>query len=114
MPRRNLLILLLATEIWYVCYVRCEHDPYGRYLSSALTTVEDNALDPAPNRELFDGAMNGMIDVLHRRGDVHSQYLSDDEAGPLRNEIHQQFGGIGVRLRFEGEPAKIVIAGPIA
>jgi carboxyl-terminal processing protease len=114
MPRRNLLLLLIATTISYVCYVRCEHDPYGRYLSSALAAVEDNALDPAPNRELFDGAMNGMIDVLHRRGDVHSQYLGADEAGPLRNEIHQQFGGIGVRLRFEGEPAKIVIAGPIS
>ena len=37
-----------------------------------------------PSRELFDGAMAGMVDVLDRHGDDHSQFLSDEEADPLR------------------------------
>jgi carboxyl-terminal processing protease len=52
-----------------------------------------------------------MVDVLRRHGDEHSQYLSSDEADPLRSEIHQQFGGIGVRIRLAGELLRLVIAG---
>src|SRR4051794_15798619 len=113
MPQRNLLLLLAAMAGSYVCFARAERDPYSHYVASGLAAIQDNALDPAPSRELFDGAMDGMIDVLRRRGDQHSQFLSEAEAGPLRNEIHQQFGGIGVRIGFEGIPPQLAIAGPI-
>lgn len=113
MPQRNLLLLLLAVVASYVCYVRSEHDPYGRYVASGLATIQHSALDPAASKDLFAGAMDGMVGVLRKRGDQHSQFLSEVEAGPLRDEIHQQFGGIGVRLRFEGEPPLPIIAGPI-
>ena len=65
-----------------------------------------------PDRELFDAAMQGMVEVLHRHGDEHSQFLTEDEADPLRAEIRQQFGGIGVRIRFVGEPPRLAIVGP--
>ena len=65
-----------------------------------------------PDRELFDGAMRGMVDVLHRHGDEHSEFLPEEEADPLRSEIRQQFGGIGVRIRLEGEPPRLTIVGP--
>ncbi|HEX3602132.1 MAG TPA: S41 family peptidase [Lacipirellulaceae bacterium] len=114
MPQRNLLILLVAIVASYICYVHDDHDPYCRYVASGLSDIRENALDPPPSRALFDSAMDGMIDVLRQRGDPHSQFLSESEAGPLRNEIHQQFGGIGIRIKFEGEPPQLVIAGPIA
>lgn len=113
MPQRNLLLLLLAIVASYVCYVRGDHDPYCRYTASGLAAIRHSALDPASSRELFAGAMNGMVGVLRQRGDQHSQFLSETEAGPLRNEIHQQYGGIGIRIRWQGEPPQIVIAGPI-
>src|SRR4051812_26227025 len=113
MPQRNLLLLLLATIGSLVCFARAEHDPYCRYVANGLATIHDNALDSAPSRELFDAAMDGMIDALRRRGDQHSQFLSEAEAGPLRNEIHQQFGGIGVRIAFDGNPPQLAIMGPI-
>lgn len=113
MPQRNLLLLLLAVVASYVCYVRSEHDPYSRYVASGLATIQHSALDPAASKDLFAGAMDGMVGVLRKRGDQHSQFLSEVEAGPLRDEIHQQFGGIGVRLRFEGQPPIPIVAGPI-
>src|ERR1700755_1133354 len=112
MPLRNLLLLILAIAVSLVCYARSDRDPYSRYVSSGLTAIEKNALDAPPSQELFEGAMNGMVDVLHRHGDAHSLYFDASESGPLRNEIHQQFGGIGVRVLLVGDPSRPPIVGP--
>lgn len=113
MPQRNLLLLFLAVATSYLCYAQGEHDPYSGYVANGLATIQHSALDPATGKDLFAGAMDGMVGVLRKHGDQHSQFLSEAEAGPLRNEIHQQFGGIGVRLRFEGDPPTPIISGPI-
>jgi carboxyl-terminal processing protease len=110
MSQRNFIILLLATAISYACYVRGEQNPYARYVASGLAAIGDESLEPVDGRELFDSAMEGMVAALHRHGDEHSEFLLDDEADPLRNEIRQQFGGIGARIRFAGEPPRLVIA----
>jgi carboxyl-terminal processing protease len=114
MPQRNLLLLIVATVASYVCYAQGQQNPYGRYLTEGLATIDANALDPAPDKELFAGAMGGMIEVLRERGDQHSQFFDEAEADRLRNEIHQQVGGIGVRIGIAGDPPRPVIAGPIA
>jgi carboxyl-terminal processing protease len=57
--------------------------------------------------------MDGMVAVLRERGDLHSQFLDEAEADRLRNEIHQQIGGIGVRIGIVGDRPLPVIAGPI-
>jgi carboxyl-terminal processing protease len=111
MSRRNLLILLLATVVSYACYVRGE-DRYARYLAEGLTNIQEYSLESVPPDELFDGAMHGMVDVLHQHGDAHSQYLNEAEANPLRSEIHQQFGGVGVRIGFKGDPRQLTITSP--
>jgi len=111
-PQRNLLILLLATVISYACYVRGEQNPYARYIADGLAAIDEGSLEPVPDRELFDAAMEGMVGALRRYGDEHSQYLPEAEADPLRADIRQQFGGIGVRIGFEGDPPRLVIVGP--
>ena len=112
MSQRNLLILLLAGVVSYTCYVRGEQNPYARHVASGLAAIEQGALEKVPNRELFDGAMHGMVGVLRRHGDEHSQYLPEEEADPLRTEMRQQFGGIGVRIRLDGDPPQLIVAGP--
>jgi carboxyl-terminal processing protease len=81
-------------------------------VAEGLSTIDESALDRVPDRELFDGAMRGMVGVLDRRGDPHSKYLNREDAEPMRTEIRQQFGGIGVRIGFEGEPPKLTIVEP--
>ena len=112
MSRRNLLILLLAVVVSYACYLRGEQNPFARYAAEGLDTIQQGSLDAVPSRELFDGAMRGMVGVLHKHGDEHSQYLNEAEANPLRSEIHQQFGGIGVRIGFLGEQHRLAIVAP--
>src|SRR5215212_3175817 len=112
MSRRNLLILLLSLVVSYACYLRGEQNPFARYAAQGLSTINQGSLDPTPSRELFYGAMRGMVGVLHKRGDQHSQYLDEAEANPLRSQIHQQFGGIGVRIGFLGEQHRLAIVAP--
>jgi len=112
MSQRNLLILVLAFAISYACYVRGGQNPYERYVSEGLATIEQNSLEAVPSDELFHGAMDGMVKVLEAHGDSHSKFLDEKEAEPLRTEIHQQFGGIGVRIGFKGEPPQLMIMGP--
>ena len=113
MSQRNLLLLLMAIVASYACYTQGRQNPYGRYLAAGLATIDDNSLDLPPDKELFAGAMDGMVEVLHRRGDQHSQFYDEAEAARLRDEIHQQIGGIGVRIGMAGDPPRPVIAGPI-
>jgi carboxyl-terminal processing protease len=112
MSRRNLLVLLLVSVVSYACYLRGEQNPYSRYTAEGLATIEHTSLDTVPSRELFDGAMRGMVEVLHKHGDAHSEYLNEAEANPLRSEIHQQFGGIGVRIGFTGKPRRLAVVAP--
>src|SRR5688572_17440589 len=112
MSQRNLIILWLATAVSYACYVRGEQNPYARHVASGLAAIDEGSLERIPSRELFDSAMRGMVRVLERHGDDHSQFLNDEQADPLRSEIRQQFGGIGVRLRLVGDAPRLVIAFP--
>ncbi len=112
MSRRNLLVLMLAVVVSYACYLRGAQNPYARYVAEGLASIQTGALDSVPSRELFDGAMQGMVGVLHEHGDAHSQFLNEAEANPLRSEIHQQFGGIGVRIGFAGDPHRLAIVAP--
>lgn len=111
MPHRNLLILLIASAASYTCYVGAEQNPYARYVARGLAEIEDSALRPVPNEELFNDAMAAMVEALHEQGDEHSQFIASDEADPFRAEMLQQFGGIGVRIRLVGEPPQLVIVG---
>jgi len=112
MAQRNLLLLVATAIVSYVCYVQGSQDPYGRYVAAGLKAIEQNSLDPVPSHELFDDAMEGMIRSLAEHGDPHSQFLSDVKAKQLRNEIHQEMGGIGEHAAFVGTPPRLTIVGP--
>jgi carboxyl-terminal processing protease len=111
MPQRNFLILLVALAASYACLVRGEQNPYARYVARSLAEIESGALDRVPNEQLFNGAVEAMIDVLRKHGDQHSQFISSADADPFQDEMRQQFGGIGVRIRLLGEPPELIVVG---
>lgn len=113
MPQRNLLLLIAAVAVSYVCYAQGQQGPFGRYLVQGLTVIDHSALDSVPDDELFAGGMDGMVRVLREHGDQHSQFFDATEARRLRDEIHQQIGGIGVRIHIAGNPPQPTIRAPI-
>lgn len=112
MSARNLVILLAASLVCYACYIRAEQNPYARYVAAGFSAIDELSLTEVPDQELFNSAMNGMIDVLHKHGDEHSQFVDAEVSEAYREEFSQEFGGIGVRLRVIGDPPLPTVIGP--
>jgi carboxyl-terminal processing protease len=110
MPQRNLLILIAGIGVCGACYLYGQQNLFARYVARCLTDIHADALEHVPDQDLFNAAVSGMVDVLHKHGDEHSQFISRDDAGQFRAEMRQQFGGIGVRVRFQGDPPQLTIA----
>ncbi len=111
MSHRNLLLLLTAALISYVCYVRAEQNPYARYVAGGFSIIDRWALQEAPDQELFDAALEGMVDVLHKYGDTHSEFIDAQHCSDFTEEYQQEFGGVGIRLRLLGKPPMPTVIG---
>jgi carboxyl-terminal processing protease len=111
MSHRNLLLLLVVAVVSYACYVRAEQNPYARYVAAGFSIIDRWALQSAPDQELFNGAMQGMVSVLHQYGDEHSEFIDADRQAAYREDFEQEFGGIGVRLRLLGDPPLPTVVG---
>ena len=112
MSQRNLLLLTIASIFCYICYVRAERSPYARYLAAAYSTIDRWALHEPEDQELFNGAMQGMIGVLEEHGDLHSQFIEADRAAAFREDIRQEFAGVGIMLSMLGDPPEPVVVAP--
>jgi carboxyl-terminal processing protease len=111
MSYRNLMLLWAMLLVSYACYVRAEQNPYARYVAAGFSVIDDWALEKAPDQELFNGAMHGMISVLHRYGDQHSEFVDANQQDAFTEEYAQEFGGVGIRLRQLGEPPMPTVIG---
>ena len=111
MSYRNLLLLFIAVVVSYACYVRAEQNPYARYVAAGFSVIDRWALEEAPDDELFNGAMHGMVSVLHKYGDQHSEFVDAKQQAAFSEDYEQEFGGVGIRLRLLGEPAMPTVIG---
>ena len=112
MSLRNLLLFVSVTLLSYVCYVRAEQNPYARYMAASYSVIDRWSLVSPPDQELFTGALNGMIEVLHKRGDEHSLFVDQAERDNFQEDLIQEFGGIGVRILQLGDPPQLTVIGP--
>lgn len=115
MPRRNMVAIFLVATISLVCYLRVDHNPYGRYLSQVLTAIEQEALEPPPPHELFNGAMEGIVGKLDR----YSGYIRASDADRFQAELDQEFDGVGVTIKQwpvdadkPDGPKKLIVVNP--
>ncbi len=111
MSHRNLLLLFAAAVVSYACYVRAEQNPYARHVAAGFSVIDGWALEEAPDEELFNGAMHGMVSVLHDHGDRHSEFVDAKKQAAFSEEYEQEFGGVGIRLRLLGEPKLPTVIG---
>lgn len=91
-----------------------------RYYTSAMQTVFDfilrNYVDEVDPIALFEGAMNGMFNVLD---DPYSVFLTEAEMTDLSHTTQGNFGGIGLHIskpivpRPDGKPLYVEVASPI-
>jgi carboxyl-terminal processing protease len=111
MSQRNLLLLFAALITSYACYVRAEQNPYARYVAAGFSAIDRYALQKPTDQELFNAAMDGMMAVLHRSGDEHSEFVDARQAAAFREDYDQHFGGVGLQMRILGEPPLPTVIG---
>jgi len=104
--------MLIALMVSYACFMRAEQNPYARYVETGFSVIDRWALQDAPDQELFEGAMRGMIGVLREHGDEHSRFVDEQQRDAFREDLLQEFGGVGVRIRLLGEPPLPTVVGP--
>lgn len=110
MSYRNLLLMFAVLAGGYACYIRAEQNPYARYIAAGFSVIDRWALEEVPDEQLFDSAMNAMVEVLRKHGDEHSQFVDSHSSDAFREEITQEFGGVGVRLFMQGDPPLPTVA----
>jgi carboxyl-terminal processing protease len=95
MPRRNFAIIALMLVFALICYSKVRTNPYNRVLAESMYLVENKALEDVNQKQLFQGAMEGMLVSLD---DTYSYYLPPAAQKELNEELDSKFGGIGVKL----------------
>jgi carboxyl-terminal processing protease len=91
-----------------------------RYITIFQTVfdfVQRNYIEETDPRELFEGAMSGMFNVL---GDPYSVFLPESEMKALSDTTQGSFGGVGLYIttksgapRSDGKPNFLEVAAPI-
>ena len=109
MPPRNFLIIVVTVAISVACYTVATRNRYANLFAEALDVVDAQSLAEIPREQLFGSAIEGMI----RDHDPYTRYLAGDMQRQFDEDIHQQFGGVGMyvdRSPNDDEPGMTVIA----
>lgn len=109
MPSRNLVILVVATLISMVCYRTAARNHYGGLLAHAIGEIDEKFVRSVDKRELFEGAMEGMV----RKLDPYSDYISPKELSAFSEELGQEFGGIGILVEVNRETKRLTVLSPL-
>lgn len=109
MPRRNLIIIALATFLSLVCYHRAARNRYVGTLTEVMNIINSQYVDPVDTRALFEGAMEGMVSTL----DPYSGYVNPDEYNRLRETLDQEFGGVGIVVELNPETKRLTVMTPL-
>jgi carboxyl-terminal processing protease len=108
-PLRNLLILSFSAIFSLVCYETAVRSRYAATISEALSIINENYLERVDDRELFEGAMKGMIDKL----DQYSNFIPPAEYSQFQQSLDQEFGGIGIVVELSEENHTISVMSPL-
>jgi carboxyl-terminal processing protease len=109
MPLRNLLLISLTIVISYACYHRADRNRYASTVSEAMDVISENYLEDVDYRELYENAMKGMATGL----DPYSGYIPPSDYGYFREQLEQEFGGIGILVEIGRETRRPTVTSPL-
>ena len=115
MPRRNLVWILAIVTISLICWQPAqsatEDENYAlfRTFVDTLEQVERNYVKPVDRRELFEGALRGIMETL----DPYSNYISEEELQQFTTHVEQKFGGIGIQISLDEDTRQLTVMSPL-
>lgn len=99
MPVRNLVVIVLFGAVSLLCYEKAQRNRYATIFAEAMQIVERDFLDEVDERDLFEGAMDGMVERL----DEHSAYISPGDYQRFQESLDQEFAGVGIIVEIDAE-----------
>lgn len=108
MPRRNFWLLATLTVLCLACSIRARRS--AQIFSYALGQIERFALEPVAERELLQGALDGLMGELK---DKHSSYLRPTGAEELQQTLEQKFDGVGLQVILDPTTKQLTVASPM-
>ncbi|GIW96194.1 MAG: peptidase S41 [Pirellulaceae bacterium] len=105
MPPRNLAAILVTLVLSLLCSAATTRHRYAALVAEAIQIVTDEWLEPVEPRQLFEYAMDGMLEKL----DPYSEFIPPAKLQPFQESIEQQFGGIGIVIERDTSNQRIVV-----
>ncbi len=109
MPRKNLLILLIAAGLFLLCYTQVSRLARARQLGAILEVIRNKGLHSADERDLFNVAASAMAESH----DPHSSYIPPPHTDRYIGMLDQQLTGIGISVRRDPETDELIVQSPI-
>ena len=109
MPRRNLIVLLAVSVISLACYQKVQSNLYGRILIDAMDQIERRYLEEIDSKELYEGAMHGMMSRL----DQYSQFIPPKDVQEFNEVLDREFGGVGILIRGDPNTNQVTVINPV-
>jgi carboxyl-terminal processing protease len=109
MPIRNLLAMFLAAVVSLACYQRASRNRYVGTLAEAMNLIDSHYVENVDNRELFEGAMTGMLDRL----DPYSSYTNPKDYKRFKESLDQLFYGIGIMVEINPDTKRLTVMNPL-
>lgn len=110
MPHRNLIVLLAAALASIICHGRVETNRYGRVLVDAMRQIERRYVDPVATADLFEGAMEGMVERLN---DPYSRFVTARDLQQFNESLNQEFGGVGMEVSQDPKTRQLRVVAPL-
>jgi carboxyl-terminal processing protease len=109
MPLRNLNVLLVSALVCVACYYKARYSRYAAVIADAMGGIEQGYFQDIDRRELFEGAMEGMVSRLDR----DSSYLDTQALEELQeNVLDQQFSGVGIEVVLDQQTGRLTVVSP--
>ncbi len=109
MPMRNLTTILIVAVLSLACYAKATRNRYASMISLAMGVIEDHYIEPVERRALFENAMRGMVSEL----DEYSDYITPDHFQQFRQNIDQEFIGIGIVVEGPPDADELRVVSPV-
>jgi carboxyl-terminal processing protease len=106
---RNFCAIFLAAMVSVLCYERASRNRYVATLTDAMNIIQQHYVDPVDSRELFEGAIDGMISKL----DPYCAYTNPTAYRRFQESLDQRFGGIGILVEVDPETRRLTVMNPL-
>ncbi len=109
MPLNNILIISFSAIFSLICYATAQRNRYAATVTEAMGIIAEEFIEPVETRDLFESAMDGMVQDL----DQYSGFISRDDFAQFQESLDQNFGGIGIIVDVDAATNRLTVTSPM-